>query len=194
MEATTIPHSRRVSSSASFLQFFRAAHKRPTDPAVQVGALDAEPRLVDLGPPPPVRCARCASTRNLELLLPTGRWINLPMEQRLFCERKASRLIRCTPMERRLQPHRRTQRPWPRRRQFGEHGFGKKQVSSCSTAPSCGRSISTMLAQKCKNGAAGCYRAMTAKEGMSHRLLEASQHSRSRNYDRKSDSWSQEQP
>ena len=126
MEATTIPHSRRVSSSASFLQFFRAAHKRPTDPAVQVGALDAEPRLVDLGPPPPVRCARCASTRNLELLLPTGRWINLPMEQRLFCERKASRLIRCTPMERRLQPHRRTQRPWPRRRQFGEHGFGKK--------------------------------------------------------------------
>ncbi len=97
MEATTIPYSRRVSSSASFLQFFRAAHKRPTDPAVQVGALDAEPRLVDLGPPPPVRCARCASTRNLELLLPTGRWINLPMEQRLFCERKASRLIRCTP-------------------------------------------------------------------------------------------------
>ena len=68
-----------------------------------------------------------------------------------------------------------------------EHGFGKKQVSSCSTVPSCGRSISTMLAQKCKNRAAGCYRAMTAKEGMSHRLLEASQHSRSRNYDRKSD-------
>ena len=51
-----------------------------------------------------------------------------------------------------------------------------------------------MLAQKCKNGAAGCYRAMTAKEGMSHRQLEASQHSRSRNYDRKSDSQSQEQP
>ena len=73
-------------------------------------------------------------------------------------------------------------------------GLEKKQVSSCSTAPSCGRNISTMLAQKCKNGAAGCYRAMTAKEGMSHRLLEASQHSHSRNYDRKSDSWSQEQP
>ena len=51
-----------------------------------------------------------------------------------------------------------------------------------------------MLAQMCKNGAAGCYIAMTAKEGMSHRLLEASQHSRSRNYDRKSDSQSPEQP
>ena len=75
-----------------------------------------------------------------------------------------------------------------------EHWFDKKNVSSCSTAPSCGRNISTMLAQKCKNGAAGCYRAMTAKEGMSHQLLEASQHSRSRNYDRKSDSQSQEQP
>ena len=50
-----------------------------------------------------------------------------------------------------------------------------------------------MLAQKCKNGAAGCYRAMTANKGMSHRLLEASQHSRNRNYDRKSDSQSQEQ-
>ena len=69
----------------------RAAHKRPTDHAVQVGALDAEPRLVDLGPRPhPVRCARCASTRNLELPLPTGRWINLPMEQRLFCEQANS--------------------------------------------------------------------------------------------------------
>ena len=51
-----------------------------------------------------------------------------------------------------------------------------------------------MLALMCKNGAAGCYIAMTAKEGMSHRLLEASQHSRSRNYDRKSDSQSPEQP
>ena len=51
-----------------------------------------------------------------------------------------------------------------------------------------------MLAQQCKNGAAGCYPAMTANKGMSHRLLEASQHSRSRNYDRKSDSQSQETP
>ena len=34
--------------------FIRAALKRPTDPAVQVGALDADPRLVDLGPPLPV--------------------------------------------------------------------------------------------------------------------------------------------
>ena len=51
-----------------------------------------------------------------------------------------------------------------------------------------------MLAQKCKNGAAGCYRAMTANKGMSHRLLEGSQHSRSRNYDRQSESQSRVQP
>ena len=38
-------------------------------------------------PPQPVqRCARCGSTRNLELLLPTGRWANAPMDQRLFCD------------------------------------------------------------------------------------------------------------
>ena len=37
-------------------------------------------------PQPVQRCIRCASTRNLELLLPTGRWANLPMEQRLFCD------------------------------------------------------------------------------------------------------------
>ena len=37
-------------------------------------------------PQPVQRCARCASTRNLELLLPTGRWANLPMDQRLFCD------------------------------------------------------------------------------------------------------------
>ncbi len=35
---------------------------------------------------PVQRCARCGSTRNLELLLPTGRWANAPMEQRLFCD------------------------------------------------------------------------------------------------------------
>ena len=50
---------------------------------------DAEP-VVQIAPQPalqPVqRCGRCASTRNLELLLPTGRWANLPMEQRLFCD------------------------------------------------------------------------------------------------------------
>ena len=37
-------------------------------------------------PQPVQRCARCASTRNLELLLPTGRWANVPMDQRLFCD------------------------------------------------------------------------------------------------------------
>ena len=49
---------------------------------------DEEPAQRAPPPPPqPVhRCARCGSTRNLELLLPTGRWVNLPMEQRLFCD------------------------------------------------------------------------------------------------------------
>ena len=37
-------------------------------------------------PQPTQRCVRCGSTRNLELLLPTGRWANLPMDQRLFCD------------------------------------------------------------------------------------------------------------
>ena len=37
-------------------------------------------------PQPVQRCARCGSTRNLELLLPTGRWANAPREQRMFCD------------------------------------------------------------------------------------------------------------
>ena len=32
------------------------------------------------------RCAGCGSTGHLEVLLPTGRWANAPMEQRLFCD------------------------------------------------------------------------------------------------------------
>ena len=32
------------------------------------------------------RCARCGSTRNLELLLPTGPFADAPMEQRIFCQ------------------------------------------------------------------------------------------------------------
>ena len=50
----------------------------------------SEPESSDQEAPPapqPVqRCARCGSTRNLELLLPTGRWANAPMDQRLFCD------------------------------------------------------------------------------------------------------------
>ena len=51
----------------------------------------SEPESSDQEAPPPApqpvqRCARCGSTRNLELLLPTGRWANAPMEQRLFCD------------------------------------------------------------------------------------------------------------
>ena len=45
---------------------------------------DAEP-VVQIAPVQ--RCGRCRSTRRLELLLPTGRWANLPMEERLFCDR-----------------------------------------------------------------------------------------------------------
>ena len=62
------------------------AHESDLEPADNS---DAEP-VVQIAPQPalqPVqRCGRCASTRNLELLLPTGRWANLPMEQRLFCD------------------------------------------------------------------------------------------------------------
>ena len=53
---------------------------------------DAEP-VVQIAPQPALdlqlvqRCGRCWSTRHLEVLPPTGRWANLPMEQRLFCER-----------------------------------------------------------------------------------------------------------
>ncbi len=50
----------------------------------------SEPESSDQEPPPAPqpgqRCARCSSTRNLELLLPTGRWADAPMEQRLFCD------------------------------------------------------------------------------------------------------------
>ena len=56
------------------------------EPAVQIAlqpALDLQP--VQRPPQPVQRCVGCGSTRNLELLLPTGRWANAPMEQRLFC-------------------------------------------------------------------------------------------------------------
>ena len=51
----------------------------------------SEPESSDQEAPPPApqpgqRCARCGSTHNLELLLPTGRWANAPMEQRLSCD------------------------------------------------------------------------------------------------------------
>ena len=32
------------------------------------------------------RCARCGSTRNLELLLPAGPFAGAPIEQRIFCQ------------------------------------------------------------------------------------------------------------
>ena len=32
------------------------------------------------------RCSRCGSTRNLELLLPTGPFAGAPIEQRIFCQ------------------------------------------------------------------------------------------------------------
>ena len=49
-------------------------------------ASEAETSDQEAPPQPVQRCARCGSTRNLELLLPTGRWANAPMEQRLFCD------------------------------------------------------------------------------------------------------------
>ncbi len=45
-----------------------------------VGSSDQEPP-----PAPSQRCARCGDTSNLELMLPTGPWVDAPMEARLFC-------------------------------------------------------------------------------------------------------------
>ena len=45
---------------------------------------DAEP-VAQIAPVQ--RCRRCRSVHHLELVLPTGRWANLPMEERLFCDR-----------------------------------------------------------------------------------------------------------
>ena len=45
-----------------------------------VGSSDQEPP-----PAPSHRCARCGDTRNLELMLPTGPWVDAPMEARLYC-------------------------------------------------------------------------------------------------------------
>ena len=58
---------------------------QPTAPQAFTGRfyrLDAQ----QPAPQPVQRCVPCASTRNLELLLPTGRWANLPMDQRLSCD------------------------------------------------------------------------------------------------------------
>ena len=51
------------------------------EPAAEEPAADSQP-----APPPTHRCVLCGSTRNLSLLLPTGRWASLPMEQRLVCD------------------------------------------------------------------------------------------------------------
>ena len=54
---------------------------------------DAEP-VVQIAPQPAPaldlqlqRCGRCQSTRHLEVLPQTGRWVNAPMQQRVFCDR-----------------------------------------------------------------------------------------------------------
>ena len=62
-----------------------------SEEAASSEAEGSEPESSDQEAPPPApqpvqRCARCGSTRNLELLLPTGRWANAPMDQRLFCD------------------------------------------------------------------------------------------------------------
>ena len=46
-----------------------------------------EEPAADSQPPPTYRCAVCGVTsRSVNLQLPTGRWANLPMEQRLVCD------------------------------------------------------------------------------------------------------------
>ena len=50
--------------------------------ADEADSSDEEP-----APPPMHRCVVCGLTRrNVNLMLPTGRWANLPMEQRLVCD------------------------------------------------------------------------------------------------------------
>ena len=50
------------------------------------GSSDEEP-AADSQLPPTYRCAVCGVTsRSVNLQLPTGRWANLPMEQRLVCD------------------------------------------------------------------------------------------------------------
>ena len=45
-----------------------------------VGSSDQEPP-----PEPSQRCARCGDTSNLELMLPTGPWVDAPVEARIYC-------------------------------------------------------------------------------------------------------------
>ena len=52
------------------------------DSSDEAGDSDEEP-----APPPTHRCVVCGLTRrSVNLMLPTGRWANLPMEQRLVCD------------------------------------------------------------------------------------------------------------
>ena len=52
--------------------------------ADEADSSDEEP---DSQPPPTYRCAVCGVTSSsVNLQLPTGRWANLPMEQRLVCD------------------------------------------------------------------------------------------------------------
>ena len=54
--------------------------------ADEADSSDEEP-AADSQPPPTYRCAVCGVTsRSVNLQLPTGRWANLPMEQRLVCD------------------------------------------------------------------------------------------------------------
>ena len=73
-----------------FLQLFQRCG-RHLALAIMVAETDSEwehgEELARRTPPlqPVQRCVWCASTSNLEMLLPTGRWVNLPMEERIFC-------------------------------------------------------------------------------------------------------------
>ena len=54
----------------------------------EAGDSNEEPAADSQQPAPPThRCVVCGLTRrNVSLMLPTGRWANLPMEQRLVCD------------------------------------------------------------------------------------------------------------
>ena len=87
--AHTMAHNDSVQSRAVIQQAARALRRGDDDRAAAL--LEAELAGSDTDSDTDdehaqQRCARCGSTRNLELLLPTGPFADAPMEQRIFCQ------------------------------------------------------------------------------------------------------------
>ena len=60
----------------------RSQSEQSEDSQSDAGGAEQEPP-----PPQPTnqRCARCGDTSNLELMLPTGPWVDAPVEARTYC-------------------------------------------------------------------------------------------------------------